>query len=284
MKWPQRRRANSGSLSDGAFSYSGTTIGSSVEEPDGQLLNGHAIVNPVLALRSVWKIFDADSASPVHALRGVDLEVAPHESVAIIGPSGSGKSTLLNILGCLDIPTRGTYLLNGTDVATLTDAGRAAVRGREIGFVFQQFHLLPHRSVLENVELGTIYGTTNQPPPARKERIERALDALHRVGLDHRVDATARTLSGGEKQRVAIARAITSRPALLLADEPTGNLDTRNTHTVLDVFDRLQADGLTLVVITHDPSVARRLQRSVAITDGYLTTQPSHHPLPANAN
>jgi putative ABC transport system ATP-binding protein len=239
---------------------------------------------PVLALQSVWKTFDADRSSPVHALRGVDLEVAPHESVAIIGPSGSGKSTLLNILGCLDIPTRGTYLLNGTDVATLTDAGRAAVRGREIGFVFQQFHLLSHRSVLENVELGTIYGTTDQPPPARKERIERALDALHRVGLDHRVDATARTLSGGEKQRVAIARAITSRPALLLADEPTGNLDTRNTHTVLDVFDRLQADGLTLVVITHDPSVARRLQRSVAITDGYLTAQPAHNRATANAN
>ena len=241
-------------------------------------------IKPVLALRSVWKTFDAKSASPVHALRGVDLEVAPHESVAIIGPSGSGKSTLLNILGCLDIPTRGTYLLNGTDVATLTDAGRAAVRGREIGFVFQQFHLLPHRSVLENVELGTIYGTSLQPPPARKERIERALDALHRVGLDHRVDATARTLSGGEKQRVAIARAITSRPALLLADEPTGNLDTRNTHTVLDVFDRLQADGLTLVVITHDPSVARRLQRSVAITDGYLTAQPAHDRVTADAN
>ena len=239
---------------------------------------------PVLALRSVWKTFEAGSAAPVHALRGVNLEVAPHESVAIIGPSGSGKSTLLNILGCLDIPTRGTYLLNGTDVATLSDAGRAAIRGREIGFVFQQFHLLPHRSVLENVELGTIYGTTLQPPPNRKERIERALDALHRVDLDNRVDATARTLSGGEKQRVAIARAITSRPSLLLADEPTGNLDTRNTHAVLDVFDRLQADGLTLVVITHDPSVARRLQRSVAITDGYLTSQPTHHQMTADAH
>ena len=238
----------------------------------------------MLALRSVWKTFEAGSAAPVHALRGVNLEVAPHESVAIIGPSGSGKSTLLNILGCLDIPTRGTYLLNGTDVATLSDAGRAAIRGREIGFVFQQFHLLPHRSVLENVELGTIYGTTLQPTPNRKERTERALDALHRVDLDNRVDATARTLSGGEKQRVAIARAITSRPSLLLADEPTGNLDTRNTHAVLDVFDRLQADGLTLVVITHDPSVAQRLQRSVAITDGYLTSQPTHHQVTADAN
>ena len=284
MKWSRTRGTRPGA-DEGVLDVDNdqplsSSAGGSKEQRNGE----HATVNPVLALRSVWKTFDADSSSPVHALRGVDLEVAPHESVAIIGPSGSGKSTLLNILGCLDIPTRGTYLLNGTDVATLTDAGRAAVRGREIGFVFQQFHLLPHRSVLENVELGTIYGTTNQPPPNRKERIERALDALHRVGLDHRVDATARTLSGGEKQRVAIARAITSQPALLLADEPTGNLDTRNTHTVLDVFDRLQADGLTLVVITHDPSVARRLQRSVAITDGYLTTQPAHHPVTANAN
>jgi putative ABC transport system ATP-binding protein len=284
MKWPQRRAADSGGTRVEVLPNNARATNKRAEESDNQPTIDPGTVNPVLALRSVWKTFDAGSTSPVHALRGVDLEVAPHESVAIIGPSGSGKSTLLNILGCLDIPTRGTYLLNGTDVATLTDAGRAAVRGREIGFVFQQFHLLPHRSVLENVELGTIYGTTNQPPPNRKERIERALDALHRVGLDHRVDATARTLSGGEKQRVAIARAITSRPSLLLADEPTGNLDTRNTHTVLDVFDRLQADGLTLVVITHDPSVARRLQRSVAITDGHLTTQPAHNRAAANAH
>jgi ABC-type glutathione transport system ATPase component len=129
-------------------------------------------VNPVLALRSVWKTFDADSTSPVHALRGVDLEVAPHESVAIIGPSGSGKSTLLNILGCLDIPTRGTYLLNGTDVATLTDAGRAAVRGREIGFVFQQFHLLPHRSVLEKRRTRN-HLRHHQPTPTSTQRTHR---------------------------------------------------------------------------------------------------------------
>ena len=274
------RRRTKGEPPTGAAERDGHSNGADNFQPH---TNTQPSTQPVLALRSVWKTFDAASASPVHALRGVNLEVAPHESVAIIGPSGSGKSTLLNILGCLDIPTRGTYLLNGTDVATLSDAGRAAIRGREIGFVFQQFHLLPHRSVLENVELGTIYGTTLQPPPNRKERIERALDALHRVDLDNRVDATARTLSGGEKQRVAIARAITSRPSLLLADEPTGNLDTRNTHAVLDVFDRLQADGLTLVVITHDPSVARRLQRSVAITDGYLTSQPTHHQVTADA-
>ena len=274
------RRRTKGEPPTGTAERDGHSNGADNFQPH---TNTQPSTQPVLALQSVWKTFDAGSASPVHALRGVNLEVAPHESVAIIGPSGSGKSTLLNILGCLDIPTRGTYLLNGTDVATLSDAGRAAIRGREIGFVFQQFHLLPHRSVLENVELGTIYGTTLQPPPNRKERIERALDALHRVDLDNRVDATARTLSGGEKQRVAIARAITSRPSLLLADEPTGNLDTRNTHAVLDVFDRLQADGLTLVVITHDPSVARRLQRSVAITDGYLTSQPTHHQVTADA-
>jgi putative ABC transport system ATP-binding protein len=207
----------------------------------------------------------------VHALRGVDLHVQRGESVAIVGPSGSGKSTLLHIIGCLDVATRGTYLINGVNVASMSDAGRAAIRGREIGFVFQQFHLLDHRSVLENVELGSVYGTSREPPPPRKERIENALSALHRVGLDHRIDALARTLSGGEKQRVAIARAITSRPSLLLADEPTGNLDSKNAQSVLQVFDRLHNEGLTLVVITHDREVAARLQRSVMITDGHLT-------------
>jgi putative ABC transport system ATP-binding protein len=229
------------------------------------------VETPIVSLKAVWKSFEPPGAAVVHALRGVDLVIDPHESVAIIGPSGSGKSTLLNIVGCLDIASSGTYLLNGIDVASMSDSGRAAVRGREVGFVFQQFHLLSHRSVLENVELSMAYGTSLQPPLPRRQRISRALVALERVGLAHRTEATARTLSGGEKQRCAIARAIVSEPSLLLADEPTGSLDTANTHAVLDVFDRLQDEGLTLVVITHDPSVARRLQRSVAITDGHLT-------------
>ena len=231
---------------------------------------------PVVHLDGVSKVFDPDSPAPVHALRNVDLVVHRHESVAIVGPSGSGKSTLLHIIGCLDIPTSGRYLLNGVDVASLDDRGLAALRGREIGFVFQQFHLLAHRSVLENVELGALYGTTHHQPPRRRERITAALDALHRVGLDHRVNALTRTLSGGEKQRVAIARAITSEPSLLLADEPTGNLDTTNSRAVLDVFDTLRADGLTLVVITHDLDVADRLERHVTITDGALHDQTSN--------
>ncbi len=228
-------------------------------------------VDAVVDLTEVTKVFQPPGSAPVHALRNVNLRVEKHESVAIVGPSGSGKSTLLHILGCLDIPTSGTYRLNGVDVASLNDGGRAAIRGREIGFVFQQFHLLSHRSVIDNVELGSLYGTTSRAPKPRRERLQLAADALERVGLSHRLRASARTLSGGEKQRVAIARAIADQPSLLLADEPTGNLDTENTNSVLDVLDRLQADGLTLIMITHDVAVARRLQRQVDISDGYLT-------------
>jgi putative ABC transport system ATP-binding protein len=235
------------------------------------------VAEPVVALRDVWRTYQPPDGVAVHALRGVDLTVNRHESVAIVGPSGSGKSTLLHIIGCLDTPTAGHYELNGTNVASIGDAGRAALRGREIGFVFQQFHLLAHRSVLENVELATMYGTTAHPPQTRRQRTNAALEAIATVGLSHRINALTRTLSGGEKQRVAIARAISAQPSLLLADEPTGNLDTANTHTVLDVFDRLQRDGLTLIVITHDASVARRLQRQVAITDGYLTPTVQEH-------
>lgn len=230
----------------------------------------------VVVLESVSKTFAAGTATAVHALTNVDLRVEAHESVAVVGPSGSGKSTLLNILGCLDVPTSGRYFLNGVDVASLHDFGRAALRGREIGFVFQQFHLLAHRSVLENVELGSVYGTTANPPKRRRERVAVAMDAIERVGLTTRASALARTLSGGEKQRVAIARAISSRPSLLLADEPTGNLDTTNSASILDLFDTLRADGLTLLVITHDLEVAARLDRRVSITDGHLTaTQPA---------
>lgn len=234
---------------------------------------------PVVSLRGVAKTFRPAGSEPVRALTNVDLTVGRHESVAVIGPSGSGKSTLLHILGCLDVPTEGTYLLNGVDVASLSDSERAAQRGREIGFVFQQFHLLSHRSVIENVELGALYGTTKMRPKRRRERLDAAYTALERVGLTHRVNALARTLSGGEKQRVAIARAISDNASFLLADEPTGNLDTANTNAVLDVFDRLQADGLTLIMITHDPTVAARLQRQVSITDGRLN---EHAPMVAS--
>ncbi|WP_053206554.1 ABC transporter ATP-binding protein [Jiangella muralis] len=202
----------------------------------------------------------------VEAVRDVDLSVAQGEYLSIIGPSGSGKSTLLNLLGLLDRPSHGVYRLDGVDVSTLSERRRTRVRGERIGFVFQAFHLLPHRSVLENVELAMIY----QWVP-RKERTARATATLERVGLGHRLDFDPITLSGGERQRVAIARALVAQPSLLLADEPTGNLDSGNAASVLDLFDELHGEGLTLAVITHDDGVSARAQRRVRIVDGVMS-------------
>jgi putative ABC transport system ATP-binding protein len=186
-----------------------------------------------------------------------------------MGPSGSGKSTLLNVLGCLDRPTAGTYRLDGLDVQSLGDRELTALRGQRLGFVFQSFHLLPHRTVLENVMLAELY--TGAPRAGRRERAGAALD---RVGLGHRVDFLPTRLSGGERQRAAIARALVGEPSLLLADEPTGNLDTHNTDAILDLFDQLRRDGLTVVVITHDAHVSDRAARVVRIVDGELTERP----------
>ncbi|TDD65361.1 ABC transporter ATP-binding protein [Jiangella aurantiaca] len=202
----------------------------------------------------------------VEAVRDVDLTIAPGEYLSIIGPSGSGKSTLLHLLGLLDRPSHGIYLLDGVDVGTLPERRRTRVRGERIGFVFQAFHLLPHRSVLENVELAMVYLRV-----PRKERTARATATLERVGLGHRLDFDPITLSGGERQRVAIARALVAQPSLLLADEPTGNLDSGNAASVLDLFDELHADGLTLAVITHDDGVSARAQRRVRIVDGVMS-------------
>ncbi|WP_424211717.1 ABC transporter ATP-binding protein [Streptomyces sp. BI20] len=202
---------------------------------------------------------------PVAAFRPCDLRVGRGEFVTVIGPSGSGKSTFLNIAGLLDAPTEGRYLLDGIDTGALGDRDRTALRGRRIGFVFQSFHLLPHRSAWENVALAMFY---NGVPRGR--RPTRAREALTRVGLGHRVDALPSRLSGGERQRVAIARALVARPSLLLCDEPTGNLDTVNAETVLTLLDELHADGMTVLVITHDPEVAARGGRTVAIRDGVL--------------
>lgn len=202
---------------------------------------------------------------PVLALDAVDLTVAAGEYLSVIGPSGSGKSTLLHVLGLLDRPTAGDYLLDGIATSTAPEGRRAALRGGHIGFVFQQFHLLPHRSVLDNVLLATLYSGV-----PRAEREERARAALGRVHLGHRLHVMPTTLSGGERQRVAVARAVVAGPSLLLADEPTGNLDTANTAGVLDLFDELHADGLTLVVITHDAAVSARADRRVRISDGVL--------------
>jgi len=218
---------------------------------------------PVIELSEVGRTFPGPP--PVEALKPSNLVIDSGEYVSIIGPSGSGKSTLLHLLGLLDKPTHGRYLLDGIDTGALGDNARAGLRGSRIGFVFQAFHLLHHRSVLENVELAQIY---NRMP--RRERRSRAEAALDRVGLSHRLGFTPRTLSGGERQRVAVARALVTEPSLLLADEPTGNLDTQTSAEIMDVFDVLHDSGLTLAVITHDPEVSRRSERQVSLVDGML--------------
>lgn len=219
----------------------------------------------VLELTKVNRQFGREPA--VHALVDVDLRVASGEWLAITGPSGAGKSTLLNIIGCLDRPTSGKYLFEGIDTAALNDRKRAGLRSRRIGFVFQAFHLLPHRSVLENVMLAEIY--RNQSHQGRKER---ALAALERVGLAHRVDFLPTKLSGGEKQRVAIARALVGSPSLLLCDEPTGNLDTKSAAGLLDLLATLNQQGLTLIVVTHDEKVANCATHRIHLVDGRLTS------------
>ncbi len=219
---------------------------------------------PVVELRGVARTFGSDP--PVKALRGVDLQIHRGDSIAIVGPSGSGKSTLLNILGCLDRQTAGDYLIDGIDVATLGDGERAALRGRRIGFVFQTFNLLAHRTVVENVMLAEVY--LGMPRTGRRQR---ALDALDRVGLSERAEFLPTKISGGQQQRVAIARALLGDPSLLLCDEPTGNLDSVNTAALLDLFDELGDDGMTLVLITHDEDVAWRARRRARIVDGELT-------------
>ncbi|MFC0547926.1 ABC transporter ATP-binding protein [Kutzneria chonburiensis] len=217
----------------------------------------------VIELDGVGRVFPA--GPPVEALSDVRLTVRRGEYVSIVGASGSGKSTLLNTLGLLDRPTSGSYRLDGVETAGLSDRQRTSLRGSRIGFVFQSFHLLSYRSAVDNVAMAELYGSAD-----RKHRSERAAQALEQVGLAHRKDFRPDKLSGGERQRVAIARALLGRPALLLCDEPTGNLDRANTSGVLDLFDELAADGVTLIVITHDEQVSRRAQRRVRIEDGRL--------------
>jgi putative ABC transport system ATP-binding protein len=222
------------------------------------------VAQPVLALRGVSRVFPG--TPPVWALRGVDLTVGAGEYVAIVGPSGSGKSTLLNVLGLLDRPSAGVYELDGRDVGRLPDRDRAGLRAERLGFVFQAFHLLAHRSALENVMFGGMY----QGVP-KSERRRRAIAALDRVGLLPRAKFRPDHLSGGERQRVAVARALVVQPSVLLCDEPTGNLDSATTASVLDLFDELVAGGLTMCLITHDRDVAARAHRQVRIVDGALT-------------
>jgi putative ABC transport system ATP-binding protein len=221
-------------------------------------------VNPVVQMAGIGRTFPGPPE--VHAVREVDLTVLPGEYVSIVGPSGSGKSTLLHLLGLLDRPSHGSYQLDGVDVGGLSERRRAVLRAERIGFVFQAFHLLAHRSVLENVAMAMLYSRVK-----RKQRLARARVALERVGMSHRIEFAPSTLSGGERQRVAIARALVAEPSLLLADEPTGNLDTASSEGVLGVFDELHAQGVTLGVITHNDEVSNHAQRRVRIVDGILS-------------
>jgi putative ABC transport system ATP-binding protein len=218
----------------------------------------------VILLEHVSRIFRVGEAE-VHALDDVSEHVQRGEHVAIMGPSGSGKSTLLNVMGCLDRPDSGSYRLDGQEVAALDDDALTDVRRRLIGFVFQSFHLVPRLTAAENIELPMVFAGV-----ARPERRERVVGSLESVGLTGRAGHRPDQLSGGERQRVAIARAMVMRPRVLLADEPTGNLDTASGRQVLELLDRLNREGITLVVVTHDPGVARRAQRVVIMTDGRI--------------
>ena len=217
---------------------------------------------PVIELIDLHKAYRVGTEI-VRALRGVSLQIQPNEYVAIVGPSGSGKSTMLNILGCLDVCTGGAYLLSGQDVSKLSQTRLARVRGQQIGFVFQSFELLPRTTALKNVELPMTYTRV-------RHRRKRALEGLHRVGLSDRIHHRPNQLSGGQKQRVAIARALAQGPDIILADEPTGNLDSETGDEIMDVFDRLQDDGQTIIVVTHEAHIARRCQRIITLKDGRI--------------
>jgi putative ABC transport system ATP-binding protein len=220
--------------------------------------------SPVVELIDVTRSFPGPPE--VRALKSVNLTIGQGDYLSIVGPSGSGKSTLLNVLGLLDRPTVGEYRLGGVSTGALGEEQRAGLRARTIGFVFQAFHLLPRRTVLDNVLLATLYSGV-----PRIERMTRATAALERVGLGHRMGFLPTTLSGGERQRVAVARAVIAAPQVILADEPTGNLDQRTSGEVMDLFEELNHDGLSLVVITHDQAIADRAARSIRIADGRVS-------------
>ena len=222
---------------------------------------------PLLRLRGVTKIYQPDGQE-VTGLEDVNLDIQSGDFLAVMGPSGSGKSTLMNILGCLDIPTTGTYEIKGMPVSRLSPEELARLRNREIGFVFQVFHLLPRYTALRNVELPLLYAGVG-----REERAQRALSALRAVGLEDRRNHLSNQLSGGQKQKVAIARALVNRPSLLLADEPTGNLDSKSGEELMEILARLNGEGTTIVVVTHDPAIARRAKRVVYIIDGRLVAR-----------
>ena len=222
----------------------------------------------LIQLEEITKTYDSGE-NAVQALRGVDVAIQEGEFVSIIGPSGSGKSTLMHILGCLDTPTTGKYWLDGEDVAEMSNRELARVRNQKIGFVFQTFNLLPRATILKNVELPLLYAGIG-----RDERRDRAMQALDRVGLGNRSKHRPSELSGGQRQRVAIARALVNKPSLILADEPTGNLDQKTGGEIIDIFEAL-AGTETIVLVTHDPTIAERTQRRIRIVDGRIANDPS---------
>jgi putative ABC transport system ATP-binding protein len=220
----------------------------------------------VIHMAEIRKVYDTGKVQ-VEALRGIDLDVHDGEMVAIVGPSGSGKSTLMNLVGCLDTPTSGSYELQGQRVAGMRREQLAAVRNRQVGFVFQNFNLLPQISAYENVEMPLLFGKMS-----KRKRRERVHDVMERVGLADRMEHKPTELSGGQMQRVAIARAMAMEPTILLADEPTGNLDTSSGGDIMSLFEELHAQGRTILVITHDPALARRAPRRVELRDGVVTS------------
>lgn len=227
--------------------------------------------NTIIELKDIKKIYQMGSQE-VRALNGVSLSIKKNEYVAIMGPSGSGKSTMMNVVGCLDTPTSGDYILNGTNVSHLTDDELAVVRNREIGFVFQTFNLLPRSNCLANVELPLIYAGIKS-----SERKEMAADALRKVGLGDRMDHKPNELSGGQRQRVAIARALVNRPSILLADEPTGNLDSKTGVEIMNLFEELYRQGNTIILVTHETDIASHARRVVQLKDGLIESDVVVH-------
>lgn len=223
-------------------------------------------MNPILHLEKICKNYYLGKQE-LKVLKGISLDIFKNEYVALMGPSGSGKSTLMNILGCLDSPTSGRYILNGSDVSRMIDNDLAAVRNKEIGFVFQQFNLLPRLSAAENVALPLVYGGVG-----KKERTERAAAVLARVKLDDRMHHKPNELSGGQCQRVAIARALINNPAIILADEPTGNLDSKTSYEIMDILGKIHADGNTVILVTHEEDISTFAHRVIRLRDGVIET------------
>jgi putative ABC transport system ATP-binding protein len=221
----------------------------------------------LIDLKDIYKIYQMGSTQ-INALDGLDCTIDKGEYVALMGPSGSGKSTLMNVIGCLDSPSSGTYMLNGTNVSTMTDDDLATVRNVEIGFVFQSFNLLPRTSALENVALPLVYAGV-----AKKERLERAQVVLEKVGLGDRGDHKPNELSGGQRQRVAIARALINNPSIVLADEPTGNLDSKSSLEIMALFEEIHAEGNTVVMVTHEEDIAKYAKRTIRMIDGKMANQ-----------